>query len=142
MLDLKQFLYHITCRDFNTSHCFCDITHQCFAGKKLKNLNFSASGIYPVYIPIILRAGTSIYASILGFWPSGAKTLRGKNLNFSASGIYPVYIPIILRAGTSIYASSGFGPLGPKPCGGKNDNIQNTITTINIITHIVPLSVP
>jgi hypothetical protein len=31
--------------DFNTPIVFCDITHQCFAGKKLKNLNFSASGI-------------------------------------------------------------------------------------------------
>jgi hypothetical protein len=32
--------------DFNTPIVFSDITHQCFAGKKLKNLNFSASGIY------------------------------------------------------------------------------------------------
>ena len=51
-------------------------------GKKLKNLSFC--GIYPIYIDIILRAGTSIYASSgfgLGFWPSGAKTLReGKNI--------------------------------------------------------------
>jgi hypothetical protein len=32
---------------------------------------------------------------------------------------------IILRAGTSLYASSGFGPLGPKPCGGNNGPIPN-----------------
>jgi hypothetical protein len=60
------------CGDFNIPHCFCDITHQCFAGKKLKNVNFSASGIYriDVHIDIILRAGTSIYASS-GFGPLG-----------------------------------------------------------------------
>jgi hypothetical protein len=81
MLDLKKFLNRITCGDFNPPHpphCFCDITHQCFAGKKLKNLNISASGIYPVYIPIILRAETSIYASS-DFGPLGPKPCGGNN---------------------------------------------------------------
>ena len=68
MLDLKQFLYHITCGDFNTPHCFCDITHQCFAGKKLKNLNFSASGIYRLY-----------YVRGLQYMPPGALALWGQN---------------------------------------------------------------
>ena len=44
------------------------------------------------------------YICLLGFWASGAKTLRGQQL----------------RAGATIYASSGFRSLGPKPCGGNN----------------------
>ena len=32
------------------------------------------------------------------------------------------YIYITARAGATIYASSGFDPLGPKPCGGNNNN--------------------
>ena len=45
--------------------------------------------------------------------------LRGKNLKTEISLVYRIHTDIILRAGTSIYASSGFGPLEPKPCGGK-----------------------
>ena len=61
----------------------CDITHQCFADKKLKNLKLS--GIYSIYIDIILHAGTSIYASSsfnLALWgqnPAGAKILPPKH---------------------------------------------------------------
>jgi hypothetical protein len=53
--------------DFNTPHCFCDITHQCFAGKKLNQ-------------KIILRAGTSIYASS-GFGPLAPKPCGGNYFN-------------------------------------------------------------
>ena len=106
MLDLKQFLYHITCGDFNTPHCFCDITHQCFAGKKLKNLNFSASGIYHMYIQIILRAGTSIYASS-GFGPLGPKPCGGNKIIAVELKLVRVVLPVIARL-ASINTNSAF----------------------------------
>ena len=43
---------------------------------------------------------------------------------------YLVHIDIILRAGTSIYASSGFGPLGPNPCGGHNTKSNVCLTVL------------
>ena len=58
---------------------FCDITHQCFAGKKLKNLNFPASGIYRIYILIsyYVRGIQYMPPRVLAFWgqnPAGAET--------------------------------------------------------------------
>jgi hypothetical protein len=67
-------LYHITCGDLNTPHYFCDITHQCFAGKKLKNLNFFASGIYRSYY---VRGLQYMPPRVLALWgqnPAGAMT--------------------------------------------------------------------
>jgi hypothetical protein len=57
--------------DFKTPIVFCDITHQCFAGKKLKNLNFSASGTDTARI--------SYYVRGLQYWPSGAKLALRQN---------------------------------------------------------------
>jgi hypothetical protein len=57
------------------------------------------------------------------WWVLPTNALREKKLKFLCLWYIPyIYILIsylLLRAGTSIYASSGFGPLGPKPCGGN-----------------------
>ncbi len=45
--------------------------------------------------------------------------LRAKTDKLRFCLVYTSINNIILRAGTSICASSGFGPLGPKPCGGN-----------------------
>ena len=47
-----------------------------------------------------------------------------------------LYIDIILHAGTSIYASSGFGPLGPKLCGG---NYSFILSNIHIFIRNIPI---
>jgi hypothetical protein len=59
-------------------HCFCDITHQCFAGKKLKNLNFSASG-HRIYIYIYIYILISYYVRGLQYIPPRVLALWGQN---------------------------------------------------------------
>jgi hypothetical protein len=73
-------------RELQYPPMFCDITKcarkalQCFAGKKLKNLNFSASGIYRIYILIsyyyYVRGLQYMPPRVLALWgqnPAGAK---------------------------------------------------------------------
>ena len=61
--------------EFNTPPppLFCDITHQSFVGKKLKNLNFSASCIYRIYTLI------SYYVRGLQYMPPRVLALWGQN---------------------------------------------------------------
>jgi hypothetical protein len=85
MLDLKQFISYYV-RELQYPPMFCDITqcarkalmgttHQCFAGKKLKNLNFSASGIYRIYILISYY----YYVRGLQYMPPRVLALWGQN---------------------------------------------------------------
>ena len=57
--------------------------------------------------------------------------LRAKTDKLRFCLVYTSINNIILRAGTSICASSGFGPLGPKPCGG-NEQYHITCGDFNI----------
>ena len=73
--------------------------------------------VLDIYFYMLRSRGTPPPPHCFAILPTNA--LRGKNLKTEISLVYRIHTDIILRAGTSIYASSGFGPLGPKPCGGN-----------------------
>ena len=65
---------------------------------------FTASTIYSLSFPMLLAVITHYHLR-----PS-----MNKARSFPTIHLYD-----LIYAETSIYASSGFGPLGPKPCGGE-----------------------